>query len=97
MLCWVYIHWLISSKSHIYESLHALKITLPVEFTVWEDKTNTMIKKMTVRVEESNKAISLQGKYNFVKEMGRELSLEQSDACGLSGDGRKHDAVKESS
>ena len=61
MLYWVYIHWLIHSKSHIYESLHALKITLPVEFIVWEDKTNTMIKKMTVRAEESNKAISLQG------------------------------------
>ena len=51
---------------------------------------------MTVRAEESNKAISLQGKYN-VKEMGRELSLEQSDACGLSGGGQKHDAGKESS
>ena len=56
-----------------------------------------MIKKMTVRTEELNKAISLQGKYNFVKDMGRELSLEQSDACGLSGDGWKHDAGKESS
>ena len=56
-----------------------------------------MIKKMTVRVEDSNKAVSLQGKHNFVKEMGRELSLEQSDARGLSGDGRKRDAGKESS